>query len=83
MQDATKKAQVMTEVEGLRCNMVDLHAPLGAVAPCPCLLTFHGAYTNPQSRSVSLLLEFMDGGDLNDFTEAGQKVPEPLLANIA
>eukprot|EP00750_Incisomonas_marina_P029253 INCI7082.4.p1 GENE.INCI7082.4~~INCI7082.4.p1 ORF type:complete len:608 (+),score=127.22 INCI7082.4:65-1825(+) len=83
VQDATKKAQVMTEVEGLRCNMVDLHAPLGAVAPCPCLLTFHGAYTNPQSRSVSLLLEFMDGGDLNDFTEAGQKVPEPLLANIA
>ena len=30
--------------------------------PCPCLLSFHGAFSDAEGRTVSLVLEYMNGG---------------------
>ena len=40
-------------------------------APCPYLTTFHGAYTSDDSTSITLILELMDGGELQEFVSDG------------
>jgi hypothetical protein len=48
-------------------------------APCPYLTTFHGAYTSDDSTSVTLILELMDGGELQEFVSDGRSVPQHSL----
>eukprot|EP00750_Incisomonas_marina_P023398 INCI5032.9.p1 GENE.INCI5032.9~~INCI5032.9.p1 ORF type:complete len:508 (-),score=91.53 INCI5032.9:39-1562(-) len=64
------------------CSAKSDHAPPRR-APCPYLTTFHGAYTSDDSTSVTLILELMDGGELQEFVSDGRRCSEPLLANTA
>ena len=41
------------------------------LTPCPYLTTFHGAFTNEEYNSITLILELMDGGELQEFVDDG------------
>ena len=61
------------------CSAKSDHAPPRR-APCPYLTTFHGAYTSDDSTSVTLILELMDGGELQEFVSDGACKQRPGLA---
>jgi serine/threonine protein kinase len=51
---------------------------------CPYIISFHGAYLDPErSNSVCIVIEYMDGGDLQGFLDAGVHCTETLIASIA
>lgn len=50
-------------------------------APCPYLTTFHGAFTSDDAMSVTLILELMDGGELQEFVSDGVCVPESVVVS--
>jgi serine/threonine protein kinase len=82
MSDPEKQAQIMREANSLMSNYQPVDE-LGGCAPCPYIISFHGAFTDAATRTVSLILEFMDGGVLQEFVDEGVPCNEPLLAAIA
>eukprot|EP00501_MAST-03F_sp_TOSAG23-6_P000337 GSMAST32.ASY1.ANO1.344.1 assembled CDS len=53
-----------------------------SLPPCPQIVTFHGAFTSAENQSMSIVLEYMDAGTLQDFVSAGKPCSEPILANV-
>eukprot|EP00940_MAST-03C_sp_MAST-3C-sp2_P002937 g2937.t1 len=53
-------------------------------AKCPYIIRFHGAFLDPDKKStVCVVLEYMDGGDLQQFIDGGVRCRETLIASIA
>ena len=51
---------------------------------CPYIVSFHGAFLDPErSKSVCIVIEYMDGGDLQGFLSAGVHCTETLIASIS
>ena len=47
------------------------------------IVNFHDAFVDPREGSISVLMEYMDGGSLQDIVESGGCPHETVLANIA
>ncbi|CAK4716622.1 unnamed protein product [Aphanomyces euteiches] len=61
--DQKKRHQMLRELKSLYANFVSLN-DTGKSAACQDLVMFYDAYTNPEIGSVSIVLEYMDGGSL-------------------
>lgn len=53
------------------------------MSACRNLVSFYDAYTNPDKGTVSIVLEYMDAGSLENVLDAGNPCSEAILANIA
>ena len=58
-------------------------SPWRLPVPCPHIVACHGAFTDAKRATLSIVLEYMDAGSLQDLVDAGLVVPESSLANIA
>lgn len=47
------------------------------------MVGFHDAFISPNEGSVSIVVEYMDGGSLQDIVDTGGCASEPVLANIS
>uniref|UniRef100_A0AAV1UNV8 Serine/threonine protein kinase n=1 Tax=Peronospora matthiolae TaxID=2874970 RepID=A0AAV1UNV8_9STRA len=99
--DQKKRHQMVRELKSLYVNFVPLasaafpstSAATSSVARAACeeLVIFYDAYTNPELGSVSIVLEYMDGGSLEDYVQSaingdGRKegcLSEKEIANVA
>ena len=55
----------------------------GAVQPCPNLANYFGALADRNRRTVTFVLEYMDGGSLKSLVDRGGLRQEKLLAHVA
>ncbi|GMF21717.1 unnamed protein product [Phytophthora fragariaefolia] len=92
--DQKKRHQMVRELKSLYVNFVPLATATfdsTTKAACEELVVFYDAYTNPEVGSVSIVLEYMDGGSLEDYvqsaTEGGEGkagcLSEKEIANVA
>ncbi|RLN94544.1 hypothetical protein BBJ28_00002541 [Nothophytophthora sp. Chile5] len=93
--DQQKRHQMVRELKSLYVNFVPLAAatfPSASAsstvqAACEELVVFYDAYTNPEVGSVSIVLEYMDGGSLEDHMQATSGEAgcssEKEIANVA
>lgn len=69
MSNKGKREQLIREV----CTLYDAH--------CPSLITFYGAFY--REGSITIALEYMDGGSLANVIDQVGALPEPILASVA
>eukprot|EP00624_Nannochloropsis_granulata_P004785 evm.model.NODE_33943_length_28332_cov_56.245975.5 len=50
---------------------------------CPFIVSFYDVFADPARGTVNLLVEYMDGGSLEDLVKAGGCDNEAVLANMA
>ncbi|RHY32485.1 hypothetical protein DYB32_002521 [Aphanomyces invadans] len=50
---------------------------------CPEIVCLYDAFMNPNEGNVSIVVEYMDGGSLQDIVDTGGCTSEPVLANIS
>lgn len=50
---------------------------------CPYQVAFYGAYLTPARCAVSIVMEFMDMGSLQDLIDANVSIPEPVVRHAA
>ncbi|KAG6970808.1 hypothetical protein JG688_00004685 [Phytophthora aleatoria] len=95
--DQKKRHQMVRELKSLYVNFVPLATATfpstsaatssATQAACEELVVFYDAYTNPEIGSVSIVLEYMDGGSLEDYvqsaSEGGGCLTEKEIANVA
>ncbi|ETV78257.1 serine/threonine protein kinase, variant 1 [Aphanomyces astaci] len=81
--DQKKRHQMLRELKSLYANFVSLHETAGRGAACQDLVMFYDAFTNPEIGSVSIVLEYMDGGSLEDILHSRTPCAEPTIAAIA
>ncbi|KAG7382356.1 Mitogen-activated protein kinase kinase 5, partial [Phytophthora boehmeriae] len=99
--DQTKRHQMVRELKSLYANFVPLASATvlpttsttaaTAQAACEELVVFYDAYTNPEVGSVSIVLEYMDGGSLEDYVQSAHEsnkgesgcLSEKEIANVA
>lgn len=80
--DQKKRHQMVRELKSLYVNFVAIN-DTASKAACDELVVFYDAYTNPEIGSVSIVLEFMDQGSLEDHLQSGRRVSEQELASMA
>jgi hypothetical protein len=51
--------------------------------PCPHIVTFYDAFITPAEGDISIVVEYMDGGSLQDIVDTGGCSHEGVLANIS
>ncbi|EQC29673.1 STE/STE7 protein kinase, variant [Saprolegnia diclina VS20] len=79
-----KRHQLIAEVKTLYNNMSSLtdESERHKVA-CPEIVCLYDAFMNPNEGNVSIVVEYMDGGSLQDIVDTGGCTSESVLANIA
>jgi len=85
--DPLKRSQMINELTALYANIApidvgDAIEPLSMPAPCPFIVAFHDAFINSESSNVAMVVEYMDGGSLQDVIDSGGCENEPVLAQI-
>lgn len=50
---------------------------------CPFIVSFYDVFSDPTRGLVNLVVEYMDGGSLEDLVMAGGCSSEPVLASMA
>ena len=96
--DAAKRKQMIQELKVLYKNLVPLDKrrantnargssdspPRGAQRMgCPFMVGFYDAFITPNDGTVSIVMEYMDGGSLQDIVDNGGCQSEQALANIS
>jgi len=93
--DDDRRHQMVRELKALYTNLVPLtttpgdvggggsHSGKSSLVPCPHIVSLYEAYMDKKASSVTLVVEYMDGGSLQDIVETGGCNSEPVLANIA
>jgi len=87
--DPTKRSQMLKELKALYENIAPIESSLSGSAscddkvPCPFVVTFHDAFINSEMANVAMIIEYMDGGSLQDIVEMGGCSNEPILSQIA
>lgn len=86
--ECAKRHQLIAEIKTLYDNLSTLSddnttKALRTLAPCPEILCLYDAYMNPNEGYVSIVVEYMDGGSLQDIVDSGGCNSELVLANIA
>ena len=74
---------IAVAIEGDDDGLATTHSPWRLPVPCPHIVACHGAFTDAKRATLSIVLEYMDAGSLQDLIDAGLRVPESSLANIA
>ncbi|KAL3667047.1 hypothetical protein V7S43_007990 [Phytophthora oleae] len=83
-----KRHQLIAELKSLYNNLSALpdaetsETTRQSVA-CPELVCLYDAYMNPNEGNVSIVVEYMDGGSLQDIVDTGGCTSEVVLANIS
>ncbi|OQR95351.1 Voltage-gated Ion Channel (VIC) Superfamily [Thraustotheca clavata] len=79
-----KRHQLIAEVKTLYNNMSSLtdESERHKVA-CPEIVCLYDAYMNPNEGNVSIVVEYMDGGSLQDIVDTGGCSSESVLASIS
>ncbi|GLD95812.1 hypothetical protein PINS_up004490 [Pythium insidiosum] len=82
--DQKKRHQMVRELKSLYANYMPITEPTSNAA-CDELVVFYDAFTNPEAGTVSIVLEYMDGGSLEDSMQSspGRYQSEKELANVA
>lgn len=62
---------------------LDENATQAASQTCPYIVSFYDIFADPVRGTVNLLVEYMDGGSLEDLVRAGGCDDEAVLANMA
>jgi len=75
MYDDQKRKQLVQELRALRSNQ--------GPGACPHIVQFYDAFSSPQIGSVSMVVEYMDGGSLQDMIDLKGTLPEPVLGPVA
>lgn len=81
--DQQKRHQMVRELKSLYVNFVAITDADTQAAACEDLVVFYDAFTNPEAGTVSIVLEYMDGGSMEDCMQAGKCTTERELANLA
>lgn len=55
----------------------------GELVPCPFVVSFYDAFISPNDGNVSIVMEYMDGGSLQDIVDTGGCNAESVLSNIS
>ncbi|KAF0686231.1 Aste57867_21936 [Aphanomyces stellatus] len=79
-----KRHQLIAEMKTLYNNLASLsdEAERRKVA-CPEIVCLYDAFMNPNEGNVSIVVEYMDGGSLQDIVDTGGCTSESVLANIS
>lgn len=83
-----KRHQLIAELKALYNNLSTLpdaesvENARQSVA-CPELVCLYDAFMNPNEGNVSIVVEYMDGGSLQDIVDTGGCTSEVVLANIS
>ncbi|OWZ22059.1 STE/STE7 protein kinase [Phytophthora megakarya] len=83
-----KRHQLIAELKALYNNLSSLSDAEGAesarqTVACPELVCLYDAFMNPNEGNVSIVVEYMDGGSLQDIVDTGGCTSEVVLANIS
>ncbi|KAG7395897.1 Mitogen-activated protein kinase kinase 5 [Phytophthora boehmeriae] len=83
-----KRHQLIAELKALYNNLSTLaDSDHGETArqsvACPELVCLYDAFMNPNEGNVSIVVEYMDGGSLQDIVDTGGCTSEVVLANIS
>ncbi|GMF16006.1 unnamed protein product [Phytophthora lilii] len=83
-----KRHQLIAELKALYNNLSTLPDAEGSEAArqsvaCPELVCLYDAFMNPNEGNVSIVVEYMDGGSLQDIVDTGGCTSEVVLANIS
>lgn len=87
--DRDKRHQMISELGGLfhllRKNSVRISANRGSTfyKPDKYIVDFYDAFSNLEDGIVAFIIEYMDGGSLQDIADSGGCNYEPTLATIA
>ena len=88
--EADKRQQMVKELKALYQNLVPIMGEGSTTArgglkegPCPYIVAFHDAFINPDEGNISIVVEYMDGGSLQDIVDTGGCDNESVLANIS
>ena len=52
-------------------------------APCEYVVAFHDSFINKSEGTVCMVVEYMDGGSLQDLLDAGGIQQEPVIASLS
>ncbi|KAL4106005.1 hypothetical protein PRIC1_004059 [Phytophthora ramorum] len=83
-----KRHQLIAELKALYNNLStlsdadDAETARQSVA-CPELVCLYDAFMNPNEGNVSIVVEYMDGGSLQDIVDTGGCTSEVVLSNIS
>ena len=55
----------------------------GAAPSCPCMVSFFDAFLEPDAGCCAIVVEYMDGGSLQDIVDSGGCGNEAVVANVA
>ena len=88
--ESDKRHQMVRELKALYQNLVPISGDGSTTArggiklgPCPQIVSFHDAFINPDEGNISIVLEYMDGGSLQDIVDTGGCPQESVLANVS
>eukprot|EP00598_Pedospumella_elongata_P005689 CAMPEP_0184976884 /NCGR_PEP_ID=MMETSP1098-20130426/7737_1 /TAXON_ID=89044 /ORGANISM="Spumella elongata, Strain CCAP 955/1" /LENGTH=612 /DNA_ID=CAMNT_0027499823 /DNA_START=180 /DNA_END=2018 /DNA_ORIENTATION=+ len=87
--DRDKRDQFVQELRSLfsmlreNSRRSSIHLPKKNRRPEKYIVDFYDAFSNKEDGIVSLMIEYMDGGSLQDIADQGGCDDEPTLANIA
>ncbi|TMW60788.1 hypothetical protein Poli38472_000830 [Pythium oligandrum] len=68
---------------GVRSHFEQLVKSSTSSTACPYLVAFYGAFLLPAKCAVSIVMEFMDRGSLQDLLDTRTTIPEPILRHCA
>ncbi|KAF4037602.1 Protein kinase domain [Phytophthora infestans] len=83
-----KRHQLIAELKALYNNLstlpdTDASESARQTVACPELVCLYDAFMNPNEGNVSIVVEYMDGGSLQDIVDTGGCTSEVVLANIS
>ncbi|KAF1331277.1 Ste/ste7 protein kinase, partial [Globisporangium splendens] len=80
-----KRHQLIAELKALYNNLSTLSddAVDRKTVACPEIVCLYDAFMNPKEGNVSIVVECMDGGSLQDIVDTGGCKSESVLANIS
>jgi hypothetical protein len=86
-----KRHQLIAELKALYNNLSSLsddgtpasHDRTKNNVACPEIVCLYDAFMNPNEGNVSIVVEYMDGGSLQDIVDTGGCKTESVLANIS
>jgi len=86
--ETEKRKQMIRELKALYANLVPIDEKGGgskkeSSSPCPFVVSFFDAFISPNDGNVSIVMEHMDGGSLQDIVDTGGCAAESVLSNIS
>ena len=86
--DHDKRQQMIKELKALYANLAPIDEEESAErgrhgGACPHIVAFYDAFIDPKEGNISIVVEYMDGGSLQDIVDTGGCGSESVLANIS